>query len=585
MTAKLLENIRLVSLMPLMFQAFQSRYIHMDITAAMVCPEWQAGRVIAFWPQANPAIAIGLERGIPYDWRTAAPASGARSGLAEVAPAPEKYHELSSSFPPDTARMFWRVFPSVMLPIFMAVGDQTIVSSALPAIAGALGDVERVSWIVIGYLIASTIAAPVYGYLGDIFGRRRLLFLALAIFMTGSVLNSLAPTVTLLAASRFLQGLGGGGLMSMAQALLAEVIPPRERGRYQGYNATVFVTASALGPVLGAFLTVQFGWRAVFFINIPVGILAFLLALRLPDRRGAARQGWSFDFPGLLFFVAFIVPLLIALEQLRRMDAAGMTLVVALVALSVVSLVLLLRQERRTQSPLLPVDLMRQTAVWNSQLMIVGHGAMMTALLAFLPLFMRVTNIGSVQDVGVALLIFSAAIAASSIIVGRLVSRTGLTMVFPAIGMTFATGILVWFAFNASTLSRNGLFMSMAAIAFSMGSVMSVCQVTVQNAAGRKLLGAASGSIQLARTVGAVFGTALFATILFAWLAMRDPEAAKQFGAILNQGADALKQFPPGRAAAISNSIAEGFRAAFLMLACLATISTLLAWFNPSRRI
>ncbi|MGE3245157.1 MAG: MFS transporter, partial [Beijerinckiaceae bacterium] len=130
----------------------------------------------------------------------------------------------TNSFPPNTSRVFWQMFPSVALPIYMSVGDQTIVASALPAIAGSLGDVERVSWVFIGYLIASTIAAPVYGYLGDVFGRRRLLIVALAIFMIGSVLNAFAPTVTALAASRFFQGLGGGGMMSMAQALMAEVI-------------------------------------------------------------------------------------------------------------------------------------------------------------------------------------------------------------------------------------------------------------------------------------------------------------------------------------------------------------------------
>ncbi len=481
--------------------------------------------------------------------------------------------------------MFWRVFPCVMLPIFMAVGDQTIVSSALPAIAGALGDVERVSWIVIGYLIASTISAPVYGYLGDVFGRRHLLFLALAIFLAGSVMNALAPTVTTLAMARFIQGLGGGGLMSMSQALLAEVIPPRERGRYQGYSATVFVTASALGPVLGAFLTVQYGWRAVFLINLPVGVIAFLLALRLPNRRSGPRAGWSFDFPGLLFFVAFIVPLLIALEQVRRLDASGATMIVALIGLALVSLVLLIRQERRTDSPLLPIALMRQAVVWNSQLMIVAHGALMTALLAFLPLFMRVTAIGSVHDVGIALLIFSAAIALSSIIVGRFVTRTGLTMIFPAIGMIAATALFVWFAFNAASLSLRGIFVSMGAIAFTMGSVMTVCQVTIQNAAGRKLLGAASGSVQLARTVGAVFGTALFATILFATISMRDPQAAQHFGAILNAGADAMPGVAPAQRAAIEQAIAAGFRNGFLMLAAIAAISAVLAWFNPSRRI
>ncbi|MBX9759741.1 MAG: MFS transporter, partial [Beijerinckiaceae bacterium] len=177
------------------------------------------------------------------------------------APAGKPEEVVSGPIPPATHRIFFRVFPSVMLPMFLAMSDQTIVASALPAIAGALGDVERVSWIVVAYLLAATISAPLYGYLGDSFGRRRLMFIALAMFTTGAILNSLAPSVTLIAVSRFIQGLGGGGLMSMSQALIGEVVPPRQRGQYQGYLAAISVSAAALGPVAGGFLAEHFGWR------------------------------------------------------------------------------------------------------------------------------------------------------------------------------------------------------------------------------------------------------------------------------------------------------------------------------------
>jgi EmrB/QacA subfamily drug resistance transporter len=491
----------------------------------------------------------------------------------------------TNTFPANTSREFWRMFPSVALPIYMSVGDQTIVASALPAIAGALGDVERVSWVFIGYLIASTIAAPVYGYLGDIFGRRRLLFLALAIFMIGSVLNALAPTVTLLAASRFFQGLGGGGMMSMCQALMAEVIPPRERGRYQGYTATVFVVASALGPVIGAFLTLQFGWRAVFFINIPVGILAFLLMFRLHNRRGAPRDGWRFDYRGLFYFTAFIVPLLLALEQVRRFNMSGSVVMALLVILSAISLYLLVRQQRQATSPLLPIALMKLPTIWNCQLMILCHGAMMTALIAFLPLYLRVTGIGTIHDVGFMLLVYSAAIAGSSIVVGRLVTRTGLTMIFPGWGMFFTTLMFVYIALYAQNLTLRGLYVTIAVLALAMGTVMTVCQVTIQSVAGRRQLGAASGSVQLARTVGAVFGTALFGTVLFALLAFQDPEAAASFGRILNLGPQALENFDKARRAGIMREIASGFRWGFFLLAGISTVSMALALINPTRRI
>jgi len=168
-----------------------------------------------------------------------------------------------ASAPPPSARtLFLRVFPNIMLPMFLAVGDQTIVAAALPAIAADLGDVERVSWVVVAYLVATTIAAPVYGRLGDVFGRRRMMLVALGVFATACVLCSLATSVAALAAFRVLQGLGGGGLMTTAQALIGETVPPRERGRYQGYLATVVVTASMFGPVAGGLLSGTFGWRS-----------------------------------------------------------------------------------------------------------------------------------------------------------------------------------------------------------------------------------------------------------------------------------------------------------------------------------
>ena len=166
--------------------------------------------------------------------------------------------------PPSAGSQFLTVFPPIMLPMFLAVADQTIVATALPAIASSLGEIERASWVVVSYLIANTIAAPVYGRLGDTFGRRLMMFVALAIFMAGSVLCALAPSIELLTAFRVLQGFGGGGLMTLSQALIGEAIPPRERGRYQGYLAGIAVSSNTFGPVAGGYLTQAFGWQSIF---------------------------------------------------------------------------------------------------------------------------------------------------------------------------------------------------------------------------------------------------------------------------------------------------------------------------------
>lgn len=502
--------------------------------------------------------------------------------MTSAAPEPE---EASGPFPPASGRVFLRIFPSIMLPMFMAMGDQTIVASALPAIAGALGDVERVSWIVVAYLLAATISAPLYGYLGDSFGRRRLMFVALGMFTLGSVLNALAPSVTMIAVSRFIQGLGGGGLMSMSQALIGEVIPPRQRGRYQGYLATIAVTAAAFGPVAGAFLADAFGWRAVFLVNIPTAVIAFGLLFRLTPRPGVRKEGWNFDLKGLTFFVGFIAPLLLALEQVRRFDPAGLRLAGLLAVVALISLVLLIRQERRISSPLLPVGLMRQRAIWTSQAMAVCHGAALVPLVAFTPLYMRVMGIGSPAQVGYALLTVSASLGLVSMITGRIVTRTGRTMIIPSFGSLASTAGFIYIGLNAPRLGFDDLLASLALTAMAMGTVMGVVQVTAQTVAGRRMLGAAAGSIQLARSVGASFGTALFGAVLFATISATDPAAGKLFVQVLQSGLGALDAGEAARNAVLLDEIAGGFRVAFLLLAGFTAIGAALAWSNPSRRI
>ena len=214
---------------------------------------------------------------------------------------------------------FLNLFPAIVAPMFIAVMDQTIVATALPALSTAFGDATRVTWVVVAYLVANTIAAPVYGRMGDAYGRARVMVAALAVMIGGSIACALAPTMDALIAARFVQGLGGGGLMTLSQALIGETIPPRARGRYQGYLAAVVVSSNALGPVLGGALTAAFGWRSIFWVNLPAGLLALALARRLP-RTPPERAMTRFDSGGLVLFILFIAPALVALEQARKLD-------------------------------------------------------------------------------------------------------------------------------------------------------------------------------------------------------------------------------------------------------------------------
>ncbi len=485
---------------------------------------------------------------------------------------------------PSPGRLFLTVYPSIMLPMFLAVVDQTIVATALPAIAVSLGGVERVSWVVVAYLIATTIAAPVYGRFGDLLGRRRMMFAALVVFTAASVLCAFATSIEFLTFARVLQGLGGGGLMTLSQALIGEAVPPRERARYQGYLAANAVCASTFGPVAGGFLTELFGWRSVFLVNVPLGLLAFLLTFRLKASPGSG-AAVRFDPLGLVFFVLFVTPLLLALEQAQRFEWHALPGLLALVALGIASFFALVWQENRAASPLLPVKLLRQPAIWRSDAMAACHGATFVSLLTFVPIYLRVARGLSASETGLLLLPLTVGVGVGAILTGQFVSRTGRTAVVPSYGLIVAVVMLVLFALWVPELTNAQLAVLLSVNALFMGTVMSVVQVTVQAVAGQNRLGAAAASVQFSRSVGAALGTALVGAVLFAVLAALDPDAPTLFASSLEHGPGVLASLPAARQAAIQAEIAFAFQAAFLTIALFAAGALALAWSLPVRRI
>ncbi len=479
---------------------------------------------------------------------------------------------------------FFTVFPSIMLPMFLAVVDQTIVATALPAIAAAMGEVERASWIVVSYLIAATVAAPIYGRLGDSFGRRRVMFFALAVFIFASALCAIAPTVELLSLARVLQGLGGGGLMTLSQALVGETIPPRERARYQGYLAAVAVCANTFGPVAGGYLTEHFGWQSIFLINVPIGLGAVALTTRLPLSH-APRLPWRADPGGLVLFTIFVATILLSLEQAQHVNREALPIAAALFAASIVAVVLLVRQENRAPSPLIPLGLLRQPEIWHSDALAACHGGALVSLIAFFPIYLEVVRGVTPSTTGLLLVPLTIGIGTGSLVTGRLVSKTGRTTIFPVIGLIPATGCLIALALWGHVLSLTLLAILLLGIGLSMGTVMGVVQVTVQNASGNMRLGEGAASVQFSRSIGAAFGTALVATMLFAVLTLRNPEAARIFAAMVEHGHALGPALPAEQRAAVAGDIAFGFRAAFLLMALYTTGGFFLALTNPMRKI
>jgi EmrB/QacA subfamily drug resistance transporter len=471
-----------------------------------------------------------------------------------------------------------------MLPMFLAIVDQTIVAAALPAIAGDLGSVERVSWVVIAYLVATTISAPVYGRLGDHLGRRSMMLVALTIMVCASILCGLARNIETLTAARVLQGFGGGGLLTLSQALIGEVLPPRDRARYQGILATVGVGSSAFGAVIGGLLTEYLGWRSVFFVGVPIGLLAIVMVRRLPIRP-RSDQPFRFDFAGLALFAVFIASSLVMLHNLQTLDASVVLPAVLLLATSAVACALLVWREKRASSPLLPISLLRRPAIWRSDALATCHGAVLVSLLTFLPIYLRVVHGAAADKIGLFLFPVAGGVSLGSMTTGWLVGRTGRTAIFPSVGLAVVAINLIALAVWASRLDLIPLAALLTITAVFMGTTMGVVQVTVQTATGPAMLGTGAASVQFCRSLGAALGTAIVGAVLFSSLALADPDAAHQFGRIVQSGPEILSSLPEARQVAIAAEIANAFRAAFFTMATIATIAMGLAWSLPIRRI
>jgi EmrB/QacA subfamily drug resistance transporter len=483
----------------------------------------------------------------------------------------------------DQRQLFWLVFPPIMLPIFLAVVDSTIVTTALPAMAASFSAVQRISWVVIGYLVANTIAAPVHGRLADMFGRRQLMQMAIALFCVASLLCALSTDLPMLVMARVLQGLGGGGLMTLSQALIGERVPRRRRGHFQGYLAAVIVIASTVGPVAGGILTQAFGWRSVFWVNLPVGLVATALVRRLPRARYDGSRA-SFDGLGLLWLVLCIVPLLLGLDQMQRLVLSRVPLIAGLLAVAVFAAIILVRHERQIGAPLIPVRLLRNPSIWRANAMAGFSGASLTSLVTFLPIYLQVVGGAAPGVAGYLMLPFTAGVGIGSIMAGRLISATGRTALIPGISLLVTFTAYVVAGTLVGHLARVELAWLIAAGGLFQGTAMPVAQITVQHLAGPRMLGAAAGSVQLTRSLGSALGVSIVGLVLFATLSSKDSHAAAVFADMVEQGKSAMEHLPTAAQQAMQSQIVSGFRAAFFTISAFSASISLLAWTMPLRR-
>ncbi len=464
-----------------------------------------------------------------------------------------------------------------MLGMFLAALDQTIVATALPRIAADLRGVDRLSWVVSAYLLSSTAATPIYGKLSDLYGRKRMLQVAIAVFLTTSVLCAMAQTMGQLIAFRALQGLGGGGLIAMAHATIADVIAPRQRGRYQGYIAGVFATASILGPVLGGVFADHLSWRWVFWVNLPIGIGALAVsqqALRRLVPRGVRHE---IDYPGAVLIVSAVCCVLLVTTMGGNEAAWDSPLILGLAAAAAVLFLLCVRQERRASEPVLPPRLFANEIFVFANLINLLTSVGMIGGIVVLPLFLQLLYGLSASDSGLMLIPFTATGIVSVVTTGRLMAATGRYKRFPLIGAAVSVAGM---ALLAQVGADTPIALAAGAIAIAglgPGFVMPVMITAVQNAVDPRDLGTATASVSFFRSLGGSFGVALFSAVLIARLNMlvgslpgHEALGAAPGIALLHAGADALQLAPAALRPAVLAAIARAVHDVFYVAGGLA---------------
>ena len=472
-----------------------------------------------------------------------------------------------------------------MLGMLLAALDQTIVSTALPTIVGDLGGLNHLSWVVTAYLLAATISTPLYGKLGDLYGRKPLFQFAIAVFLVGSMLSGLSQNMFELIAFRAIQGLGAGGLMVGAQSIIGDVVPPRERGKYQGMMGGIFALASVAGPLLGGFLTDNASWRWIFYINVPLGALALVVtATALPAT--ARRVSHSIDWLGATLLAAGTASVILLATWGGTQYAWLSAPIIALAVVGAAVLVTFFVVERRVAEPIIPPRLFRSPVFNVASAVGFVIGFAMFGAIVFLPLFLQLVDGASATSSGLNLLPLMVGLLAASIGSGQLISRTGRYKIFPVAGTALAAIAMLLLSTLTPQTSRLLLSVYMVILGAGLGMVMQVLVLAVQNAADRRDLGVATSSATFLRSIGSSIGVAIFGAIFSSQLAANlrlHLPASAQTGNLnpssLQGNPAALAKLPAAIHSGLVTSVSDSLHVVFLTAVPILVVAFLLTLF------
>ncbi len=488
-------------------------------------------------------------------------------------------HEISR----DEHRRILVILMALMLGMFLAALDQTIVATALPTIAADLHGLNHLSWVVTAYLITSTISLPLWGKFGDLWGRKGFFQLSVVIFLAGSALSGLSQNMFELIVFRAIQGLGAGGLMVGSQAIIGDVIPPRQRGRYMGYFGAVFGLSSVLGPLAGGWLTQHASWRWIFYINVPIGAIALVViaaVLHVP----AHRLSHKIDWWGTSLLSAGVVGLILVTTWGGSQYAWRSAMIIGLGVASLVLLAVFAFVETRATEPIVPMGLFRNRTFSAASAVGFVIGFTMFGSIVYLPLYLQVVHGSSPTRSGLELLPMVTGMLITFIISGRLVSRTGRYKIFPIVGTAIVAIGMIALSHLGPTSSFPTAALYMFIIGFGMGLVMQVLVVAVQNSVPHEQLGTATATATFFRSIGGAFGVALFGSVFNSQLLsqLRAHASAKEMamlgGGSISANPAQINNLPPAAHLVVIDAFSSALQRVFLVAAPIAVLAFVLSW-------